>query len=321
MYKLLFSLVPLAVVSLGCGENFQASSGSGGSSDGGSGASATGAGGSGGVPAGMCAEGEVEVAPAPGGWTAVVVAEGPAAGLPSCPSLATDLYEGIAGEPGLDCTCACGAPMTSACSAQVSVVTGDAQCNNIDTTFGLNDQQCLSNAAAMLLTHAKWESNQPDDGACDATVTEDKSEIDFSGTGRMCRVSPVSRGDLKCIDVPTGFAAIACVWNAGDVACPASYPAKQLKFTQIDDSRSCDLGSCGCGSGNAKCSGTVSIHAAASCAGPATVLAEGVCTPVPSALVSAKYDATVSGECAASGDAVPSGEVSLHAPVTICCAL
>jgi hypothetical protein len=114
-----------------------------------------------------------------------------------------------------------------------------------------------------------------------------------------------------------------CVIAEGDMACPPQYPAKELYFREIDDTRDCSP--CAC-EGELTCTGSVDLFAEADCMGkPATTIdtSADACISAPPPFMmgetpSALYTVEFAGRCTpAGGEAV--GTAVEEEPVTVCC--
>lgn len=128
------------------------------------------------------------------------------------------------------------------------------------------------------------------------------------GTG-MCMPPP-----------PEGFEAGVCVYQDGDVECPADYPERLAFFTGADDTRSCSA--CACDPPEAiDCMTTAELYTDADCSTLMTIVKAGDCnTTNPAGVPAAAIfkAAEVSGQCSNSGGD-PEGTVTPRDPVTVCC--
>jgi hypothetical protein len=129
---------------------------------------------------------------------------------------------------------------------------------------------------------------------------------------------------------PSGYGASACVYRAGDVACPttSSFTLKTLIYESVSDTRGCTTCACGAPTG-ATCTGIVDIYSynvfgLCNTALFASVAADGACHVLASS-PSLPFDFAVrtalpasGGACAESGGA-PNGTATPIQPVTVCC--
>ena len=126
--------------------------------------------------------------------------------------------------------------------------------------------------------------------------------------------------------VPPSSGFLVCVYQAGDVACPASYPDKPLVFGAFDDTRGCTSCACGAPTGSS-CTATLSVFKDDLCSIPLP-LTDGIgsnaayCFDVPPGV--ALGSKTVTGLTFQPGTCMPSGgqatgSVDPSGPSTFCC--
>ncbi len=270
-----------------------------------------------------CSDAQLEMTPVPGGWTPVAVAAGATDTFPDCPSNATDVYRGLQGTPTVSCSCACTPPLAANCGVEVSQWTSDATCG-VAPDFA----QPLASGVCVQPMHTgpggawRWNQTTPPAVLCDPAPDAVLSELSWEYAARMCPLFPETVGDRLCVELPAGYQAPLCVWNAGDVACPEGYPVKELADSVLNDTRGCTSDDCSCGAGDAACAGTLTFFVQAACFETEGTLtpAENSCEAPSVAHASMRWDAMPTGSCAASGTTDPTGDVSTAQPVTICCA-
>lgn len=225
-----------------------------------------------------CSGGQTCVPTAPSGWTGPVLyysGSGDAGALPSCPTGSSAAFTGGTGivSPAAACSaCTCGGvgcsdPIVhfySSCNSsgsgtELGSVTATSNCKSSGIACGgyfdigtETTALCTPSAQSPMVPANQWAT------ASEACATTDASAA--CGTGDICAPSA------------TGFS--PCVYQAGDVACPAAgYTAKQLIDTVMADTRGCTPCTCGAPStgdgGPATCSGgLVTVSDQSSCPGP-----------------------------------------------------
>jgi hypothetical protein len=300
--------------------------------------------------------------PRPGtGWSApfelfqldaLLAADGAAPGapppLPSCGqanpawAAALDLH-GLPDAAPAACTCSCGAPSGSLCSA-VATYFVDSECRTACGTPMMIDAGCTALAPSdPLCTRAQLAATLVDAGTCaPAAVSIVVPPVSWQVTARLCSPSTVdtsassAQGGGACeagVCVPateSGFENAYCTIYADIVDCPdAGYPVRHgyndagsAYYAGVVDTRACSP--CGCDSpANVVCTlegGTTNTTSAAGacvqpsssdCAninmGPMTTFATATATPV-------------GGACATLPEGgEPTGTLMPTAPYTICC--
>jgi hypothetical protein len=124
---------------------------------------------------------------------------------------------------------------------------------------------------------------------------------------------------------PVGYGPTACVFSAGDVACPgAPYVNKTVVYGGIDDQRGCSACACGAPAG-ATCKTGIQVYLGGvpGCMGfSQTFPADGSCNTVSgqfAGFTGVQEGAPMGGACAPSGGQ-PSGQATGAQPTTVCCA-
>jgi hypothetical protein len=226
------------------------------------------------------------------------------------------------------CSCVCGA-VSGGCSMPIVETFEDNVCVNFCNQVLAGT--CTLDACSQTSQSAKIiQGSQPSGGSCapsvGAIVPPWSSSSDWATTLRACGATaePTDAGcpaaQVCAVSPAPPFAATLCVWQAGNVTCPAAYPAKTVAYATGTDSRECsDQCTCGTPSGVA-CSATVTISSSSTC-GSGTLILPGQCgfysgtsTPYVSAPVTAS-----SGSCAPGGTSSPTGTVTPSGATTVCC--
>jgi len=304
-----------------------------------------GGGGAGGgeVCAGQC------VPNAPLGWSVpALLWAGDLEAAPRCPDEApTPGYEGYSGfgSVPLDCgVCACDPPASVTCA--------------LPTTWNASSVACQQGAGVTTPFHAPsgWDGSCTAQDAIAANVSCNGSPCvrslvvnppvavggpctptpqvpppasnGFSTFSRACvgnAYPPCASPGETCVPAgPEGFA--TCIFQKGDVACPAPWARKEGFYEEFNDGRSCTP--CGCGpAGGASCIAAVSVYTDGTCSAPVGFLAVSsedpescIDLPTGSALGSKMGEvvSTQPGSCPPTGGE-PVGDVEPNQPATFCC--
>jgi hypothetical protein len=128
-------------------------------------------------------------------------------------------------------------------------------------------------------------------------------------------------GPQLCLPGPEApFQDRLCIWQDGDVDCPAdtAYTNKEVYFDSLTDERDCST--CTCGALGGTCDNPTAImRADPGCGGAAgTVLGDAECGQAGVAADSAELDAAVNPSCDPQGG-VLEGDVVENGPHTVCC--
>jgi hypothetical protein len=226
------------------------------------------------------------------------------------------------------CTCACG-PVDGGCTDPVVETFTDNVC--VNKCNQMIAGACTSDACGQSSQSAKITMpSQASGGSCAESVQKGvppwNAAQGWGTAGRACAGGPLPEGGCPASEVcsappPASFGAGLCVWQTGDVACPATYPSKQLLYASGADDRDCaDACTCAPPAGVA-CNATVTASPNATCSG-GTLLTGGATCNFYGTMSTPYVNATVmasGGSCASGGSATPSGAVTPTSPSTICC--
>lgn len=219
----------------------------------------------------------------PEGWSGPVTLDSEGACGDTAPALVA--YESIGGNS--DCVCACADGPE--CSDTVLQAWGSSGCVGSSTGPGvLTDCIGLLNGTDSLMITRE--------GGC------------AGPTATLADPSQLLDGVALCDD-----ASGACIYQAGDVACPEGFSLKASYPTAIVDTRDCEVGSCSC---VAQC-GTVTLSNGENCSNPTEVLAIGTCVELQGNNLSVGLVNDVA--CIPSGSPAADGALSGTNPVTVCC--
>lgn len=273
----------------------------------------------------------------PEGWTGPMAGTEALSGeaLSTCPaSFPTEeklVYENIVATGECSCTCpgvssgfTCGNAVLDGRSG-----TGITQCNQmclgclvlIPPTGACTtaDNSELASSPAMSVSLGRITNT----GQCSNALESNDLEASFERQARYCSAPPV---EASCPEAGTCLPNTddasfdrTCIFQAGDLECPSDYPTKHLRFTDLEDTRSCSSCNCSGPAVGTSCGGTLTysrIDVQPTCA-LTTVSASG-CVTKPQVGLTAKYVPGTSFSCSKSG-AELSGEVTGTEPTTVCC--
>ncbi len=274
---------------------------------------------------GVCPEGSLCGSEPPDGWfgptiIARVTSEETAPECPEdFPDAGPDLLEGFAGADPANCYCECESPASPNCYANLRVrgpnscvgyidyLSVDAVCQNFEiddafselNVYGYNPGMCTAEQSA-LIPPISW----------DASITT----CGLTGSPLSCE------GNGLCIPpAPEGFESVWCIYQQGDVGCPAGiFNTKHVFFSGATDSREC---------GNCTCASTANICNEAEllaftdldCAGePAAVLeANGSCLDISAQSIALQFPGAES--CPVQSEPQPMGTADPTGEFTFCC--
>lgn len=158
---------------------------------------------------------------------------------------------------------------------------------------------------------------------------DDSSWRTFARACRGFGFSPCLDPGMLCVPTaeppPQGFS--QCIFQKGELECPAGYPNRHVFYDDIEDSRRCSACWCGPPEGGV-CSSNVSLFLDASCSAPQTTAFLDSLSPqclsplggLGTALGSKEATSPVytPGSCEPMGGE-PLGSVELTGPSTFCC--
>lgn len=333
-------LLPLVA---GCGDEFtpgsrdndagtDAAAGSGGSAAGGTGGSAAGGsggtagtggvggGGSGGTAgeAGTpCPTTHVCVSPVPSGWTGPIADVGEAPCPAEWASEQTFLHDGL-NAPAAQCECTC-TPKVNCPTSLTFHTYGTGSCSAPTGGAALAPNTCK---AATTLPY-NTVSLAAATAACGATVSEYIPEATWANHHRLCSGAQsagtcANDGEL-CVSKPNGK---LCVYQEGDLPCPAGYETKTVAYTGAEDDRDCPA-TCSCApAGTAKCVSTVTTYSSMDCTsgGLTGTLVSGTSLGgcIGSSVKGGAITQSQTGTCSPP-TLSPSGAATPKGATTICC--
>ncbi len=263
--------------------------------------------------------------PAPSGWfgPTIYAAVGAGAELPACPAEYPDtgptVLAGFNAPAATTCDCTCTLSGGGGCNGGLQT---HAQADCYDWIGYSNITEGCTNVAINGFVTAYAYGGYPPP-TCMKDTTEEIPPVAWDATIRTCRLSETS---LSCNDggvclppPPEDFEATWCIYQQGDVECPAGpFGNKQMFYTGVEDTRDCT--NCTCGTAGTDCqNGEVQIFAAPDCAGEpvATVPFGNVCTAAVGNSVAGDFGGQA--PCPINTAPMPEGDVAATGPFTFCC--
>jgi len=196
----------------------------------------------------------------PSGWFGPVAARESELGgaLPSCQGGFPDEVWSLFGSIDVDGVCDCSCSLTEASCGSTNGYHYDAfsECSDLQDEFLIVDELCHEWNGP---TSGGWRIDAaPAVGECEPVVTPMLSDPAFAHRwtacgGAMFGECPV-RGDVCAPPLPTGYDHL-CIFQEGDSPCPlgSSYNVREVRYTSLEDKRSCEGVECGCGEPTPDC--------------------------------------------------------------------
>jgi hypothetical protein len=157
---------------------------------------------------------------------------------------------------------------------------------------------------------------------CEETEIEDIPPFSWAATITTCRLPDdalLCDGGVCVPPIPEGFENKWCMYQTGDLECPAGpFPVKTLFYSSVEDTRACS--NCQCGTVTSNCEETeLMVFADENCAGEpvAIVAADFTCTPAMGGSVA--VDAGAEEACPVTEPSEPQGAITPMGPFTFCC--
>jgi hypothetical protein len=275
--------------------------------------------------------GDFECVPAvPSGWTGPLELYLGASAAPSCPAVATDVFDGMDGlnAPAATCGCACGSPEIT-CSVEMNTY-DVSPCATSCASTAIVSGTCFTTAkcaGSSGLTAYQTLTVENSDGKCAPQATTTSTPPSWSDYARAC-APLVMPGQLDC---PTGqvctrkpveaqFEAGVCIMQSGNQTCPTGYGVSHVEYTDVDDGRGCSACTCG-DPPSITCSATLEGYMTTNgtcSAGAITYTPPVACVPTSDMADMQVVVTSSSGQCAASAVSA-TGTATPTAPSTLCC--
>lgn len=266
----------------------------------------------------------------PEGWFGPLIYARTPAGeeAPECPPEFDDpgpaLLDGFSGADPADCSCECDPSGGPACYA--SFILG-----NENSCYGCYDYYGCYNQVSEACTNVEVDGNARfqsfggyyGGGSCTADTTELIPPINWEAEIKTCELneSPLScQGDGICVPPPVaGFESVWCLYQQGDVGCPAGvFNTKHKFYMGAEDNRECS--DCTCGSIAASCNtAELLIFEGPDCAGEpvASMLPNVGCEQVIAGSVAVDYG--LQGGCPVASPPHAMGTAEPTGVFTFCC--
>ena len=319
----------IAVLSLACSSRSttrSATPDAGGSSgtDSGSGGTA------GGDAAVTCDAPSQCIQPPPSGWQGpIALYTGAPNTSPACPLDYPDPAFTAHGDPtGAPATCSACTCSSNQVSCSLSVIYKNAPCAGTPTTTStqpIKAGECVALPTSVAPGSVTVSGFAAPTGTCAPSGGSASTDTPAWGTDVLgCSIAPPQCAGGVCVPEPSGgFEPNVCVWQEGDLGCPAGlYPKKRVFYKSFADTRGCTPCACAPMVGAQCADGTVGFYPKDGCVNAASpILALGSCTDADVSTTEALKLNGVSvkaGTCAESGGD-PSGSVDGGDPITVCC--
>ncbi len=258
---------------------------------------------------------------APDGWFGPMIISRSSGSdeVPACPEGYEEgpvVLEGFI-DPG-PAVCECECESAGANCTAYAYTHANASCNTYTYT---NVTETCTNLAGPF-QYAQFYMYANGVGSCTASTVETFAPAQWESTIHSCKLAEGAQscnGDGVCQPIPPGdFEATACIYQQGDVGCPAgAYNTKHLYSTGVDDTRDC--GTCTCASPAQSCNGNMMVFDEADCAGePSSLVASGgSCASAPGTAIA--FDLGADGGCPVANQPQPQGSVAPVGAFTFCC--
>jgi hypothetical protein len=286
----------------------------------------------------------------PAGWTgpALLWVGGPTATPPACPTgYGASPIDGHEGPTGTADTCVCMCTSGGQVCAATGTFHNDQACSAAACVTGAVSSAstaCTNLASNICGTGGSFEINNggvptPTGGSCTPQVTITPGSTEgWTSSARICSWNGANDTPGGCNPTTdqcvggspgtvAGFAATVCVFQSGEVACPAGYPNnRNVVFSGEMDGRTCAGCTCTTASpSGGSCSGTVNLFGVPDCGGTPVSYSLGThCLTYnnigandPESIQAALT--VVPGTCGVAMQAAPVGAVTGTGPTTVCC--
>jgi hypothetical protein len=230
----------------------------------------------------------------------------------------------LVGDPAI-CECDCAEATDVSCESWVVEHDVTLGCPTPDESFDFLGI-CLNAPSEPQGHYWRADPAASSGGSCEASGTTDVSPAAFAGRTTLCAYAGPQDGcgpGQRCAPIPVApFESAICVWQEGDLECPAAlgFTEKRVAFDDFTDDRACE--ECTCADPVGTCSVELSFFSD-SCAGRLdyALPTDGVCRLIGSSVESINADEdslAIEATCVPSSG-VPIGAVTGTGPTTICC--
>jgi hypothetical protein len=157
---------------------------------------------------------------------------------------------------------------------------------------------------------------------CEETEIEDIPPFAWAATITTCRLPDdalLCDGGVCVPPIPEGFESKWCMYQTGDLECPAGpFPVKTLFYSGVEDTRACS--NCQCGTVSQSCEeAELMVFGGPDCAGEPVAYLPGnnQCVEVFGESVAADWGAEEA--CPVTEPSEPQGAIVAMGPFTFCC--
>lgn len=250
----------------------------------------------------------------------------------ACPELYPDAAqlggEELHAEPA-ECGCSCGDAVGSTCALSTTLHYwgADATCSQT-TPQNLQVFTTICNVlGATFPANAHWTADpvEIEGGACNPIASVAVPEAVFTKTATACTGTNTVPGcaDEDEVCTPTLTDEPLCVWQSGDLDCPADFDGERhVVYGDVDDMRACEA--CECGEPVGVCDGSSMTLFSNVCNPPVSgvVTADSECDATSVAFTTASAAFLLGPPTAFCAPSVtgPTGVAMPTAAVTVCCA-
>jgi hypothetical protein len=284
---------------------------------------------------GVCGDGMCSAIP-PVGWFGPVTyaAVPPGSPPPECPAdvlqAGPTVLRGFVDPGPAVCGCECELSAPLSCSTCATEVAQATQCGNYYGCYGggsvMVTESCTNVDFDGIIRFTSQDNYYYGGGGnptCDETEIEDIPPFQWEATISTCRVpydALVCDEGICVPPLPEGFENKWCMYQTGDLECPAGpFANKELFYSNVEDTRACS--NCQCGTSGTTCD-TVELMAftGADCAGDpiATMTAATDCVDLVVGSVAGNF--FTDGGCPVTEPSMPQGAIMPTGPYTFCCA-
>jgi hypothetical protein len=240
---------------------------------------------------------------------------------PTCPAgydVRPPAFEGFV-DPG-PALCSCTCTLAERNCYAYGYVHDDPFCDDAGPSYVELDDTCI----ALELGGSAVVHSQPGGMAatCSSESTEELPPVAWSSRIVACELAePAAACDEGVCrpSAPEPFDARACVYQEGDVGCPAgAFNTKHVVHEGVVDTRSC--GACSCGDPQPSCVGDLLLYELPDCAGApsAAIPSSLTCEPAIAASAVMQYDDD-DDSCPVAAQPPALGELAPSGAVTLCC--
>jgi hypothetical protein len=281
-----------------------------------------------------CIGGFACVESAPQGWSGPGEIYAESTAPPPCTADFTSAYQGSAelSAPSASCSCSCEAPATLCAAPEIALSTSDT-CGTTCDTVTLTPGACTtveaeaSCGSASPLAYISVANPALGAGSCSPQLSKQILPPSWALQVQACSPAvSLAQADCSsgsvCAPVPaTPYAQGLCIWQAGDVSCPAgAYSVKHLFYGGVGDTRDCETCTCGAVAG-ASCAASLDVYTSmdASCSGGTVIYNSPISCAGSGFTEDVRITVTTTpGSCTAS-QGTPTGSAVPANPTTFCC--